>query len=97
MEKITITIPIEVIETLRSVVRSEVQALKSENGISLSGDEPLLRRSDISQMFGVSLPTVHSWMNAGILPFHRIGGRTYFKKDEVMTALKSIKIKRRFQ
>lgn len=63
---------------------------------SLEGSEStLLTRMEVAEMFSVTLPTIHSWMNSGVLPFHRIGGRTVFKKMEVINAMKQVKIRRR--
>lgn len=53
-------------------------------------DEELLTRADVCELFGVSLPTVHSWDNAGILKKYKIGTRTYFKRSEVMKSLRPV-------
>lgn len=59
------------------------------------GEETLVTRKDIARLFGVSLVTVNAWMKKGLLPFHRINRRVYFKKSEVLATLKSVKKYRR--
>jgi len=89
-----------IIETteLANIIRAELEAALSEreaNRKSLSGEETtVLTRTEIARLFHVTLPTIHAWMNAGILPFHRMGGRVYFKKAEVLKAMKEAKVRR---
>lgn len=96
--ELIITSAKELSETIRSAIRSEINAINLNKQVgSIDGpDGDLLKRSDVAKMFNISLVTVHSWMNSGILPFHRIGGRTFFKKKEVLESLKTIKIRRKF-
>ncbi len=83
---------------LANLIRAELKAALSEretNKTSLSGEETtVLTRTEIARLFQVTLPTIHAWMNAGILPFHRLGGRVYFKKAEVLKAMKEAKVRR---
>lgn len=84
---------------LANIIRAELEATLSareaKGSKSLSGEETdVLTRTEIARLFHVTLPTIHAWMNAGILPFHRLGGRVYFKKGEVLHAMKSAKVQR---
>lgn len=58
-------------------------------------EETLVTRKDIARLFGISLVTVNAWMKKGLLPFHRINRRVYFKKSEVLATLESVKKYRR--
>ena len=83
---------------LRTLFRDELnQVLSEQKSNSLNGksDDQLLKRTDVAQMFEVSLVTVHAWMKSGTLPFHRIGRRTFFKKNEVMESLSKVKIRKK--
>lgn len=53
----------------------------------------LISRQNVADIFGITLPTVHSWTNAGILTAYKIGNKTRFKKSEVLQACKPIKEK----
>ena len=59
------------------------------------GEETLVTRKDIARLFGVSLVTVNAWMKKGLLPFHRINRRIYFKKSEVLATLENVRKYRR--
>jgi excisionase family DNA binding protein len=70
-------------------------ALSRLNQEEEHGEEILVTRKDIARLFGVSLVTVNAWMKKGLLPFHRINRRVYFKKSEVLATLESVKKYRR--
>lgn len=46
-------------------------------------EEQLLSRKEIAGLLGISLVTLHDWINRG-LPCHRQRGRVYFIRSEVM-------------
>ena len=81
-------------DELRNLLREELQ-ISIDQSKGLDGDDQILKRKDIAEMFGISLVTVHAWMKIGHLPYHRLGGKTYFKKAEVIEALRKIKIRRK--
>lgn len=45
-------------------------------------------RQDVAELFKISLPTVHAWINAGILKPYKIGNKTRFLLSEVKAAAK---------
>lgn len=45
-----------------------------------------ITRQDVANMFKITLPTVHSWINAGILRAYKIGNKTRFLLSEVKAA-----------
>lgn len=45
-----------------------------------------ITRQEVAEMFGVSITTVHSWMNVGILKPYKIGNKTRFLLSEVKAA-----------
>lgn len=80
------------LRNLLTGIRTEINQLKT----APQPQAPkILTRSDVAKMFGVTLVTVHSWMDAGILPFYKMNGKTYFKEDEVLQSMKQVKIKRK--
>ncbi len=82
-------------DDLRTLLREELSPLKPKES-SFAGSDELLKRTDIAKMLQVTLPTVHAWMNQGKLPFHRIGSRVFFKKQEVLDAMQSVKNRKRY-
>jgi len=61
----------------------------------LNTDNELLTVNDLCRLFGKTKATIHTWKREGIIPFHRISGRVYFKKSEVMESLKKVEIEQR--
>ena len=77
-------------ETIKKCVREEL----NRNKPSEKEDE-LLKIEDAVKMFRVSKVTLHKWRKRGLLPFHRIASRIYFKKSELIAALNTAPRKRR--
>ncbi|HRO84494.1 MAG TPA: helix-turn-helix domain-containing protein [Niabella sp.] len=50
-----------------------------------------ITRQQVADLFGITLPTVHAWMHAGILTAYKIGNKTRFRKSEVLAACKPLK------
>jgi hypothetical protein len=50
-------------------------------------EENFLNRKQIAAILGISLVTLHIWMNRG-LPFHKHRGRVYFIRSEVVEHVK---------
>lgn len=53
----------------------------------------LLSRKDTAALLGISLPTLNDWKNKGVVKPHRIGGKVFYKADEINSALTEIKPK----
>lgn len=58
--------------------------------VSSKGETVLLTRQQTAKYLDVSLVTLHTWINKGIIPAYRIGNKVRFKQDEVLEALKNI-------
>lgn len=46
-----------------------------------------LTRKEVAKLFGVSLVTIHDWINKDILKAYKIANRVYFKRTEVENSL----------
>jgi Helix-turn-helix domain len=65
-----------------------VEALADKIPPTSPKDEELLCRKQIAAILGISLVTLHKWMNRG-LPCHKQRGRVYFIRSEVMDYVKA--------
>jgi excisionase family DNA binding protein len=45
--------------------------------------EQYLTREEVSELFKISLSTIHNWTKRGILQPYQIGGRVYFKASDI--------------
>lgn len=74
-----------------SIERDELANMISEaveKGLSKKEPKKYLSRQEVSLMLGVSLPTIHNWINDGLLMAEKIGGRTLFDSEMVQAAVK---------
>jgi hypothetical protein len=81
----------------RNWIRDAVkECLETSTKIGEAGEkeEPLISRKVVAGYLGISLVTLTDWMKKG-LPFHRLNGRVYFQKSEVLDYVKSNR-RRRF-
>ena len=50
----------------------------------------LLTRKEVAKLLEISLPTLWTWTNKGILTSYRIGNKVRYKENEVLEALQRI-------
>lgn len=63
---------------------SEVQNKKAAE----AAQEALISRKDVGRFLGISLVTLNEWMKKG-LPNHKVNGRVYFQRSEVLEYVKN--------
>ena len=80
--------PAELIELLRPMVRHELQQA-SVVAPAAPVTEEVLTLKQAAELLDVSQHTIHDWKRRGLLPFFKIGGRTYFKRAEIVAGLQS--------
>ena len=50
-----------------------------------------LKRKDVAKMFGISVVTLRQWTKEGLIKDCKIKSRVFYKQEEVMEALGSVK------
>jgi excisionase family DNA binding protein len=75
---------------LQSLIEQAVTVAIGNSLPELKQEEPeeILSRQQVADIFGRSLVTIHDWMNKGLLPYYRMNRKVYFKRSEVMAAMK---------
>ena len=70
-------------------VRKELDELKKD----FQPKEPTayLSRREVKQLLGITLNTLNNWTKKGILTAYGIGGRVYYKRNEVEGAIIRLK------
>lgn len=71
-------------------VRKELDLLKLEL-LKKDNSEDLLSREEASKYLGINLSTLWRWTKKGNLPAHAILGKTYYKRNEILSSLKELK------
>lgn len=81
----------DLLQSFENIVTEKVnEALKNQPTNRPTPE--FLSREDVAKLFGVTLPTVHAWANAGILIPYKIGAKTRFKRSEVLASPKAMKL-----
>ena len=80
------------VDELKAIIDESVNSALEKNLPSKeNSEETLLKRKDVAKLFGVSLVTVNEWMKQKRLPFFRVNTRVFFKKQDVLNCMDSIK------
>lgn len=66
----------EDLETLRGLIREELQAMQPK-------EPKYLTREEAAQLLKITLPTLHSWAAKGLIRKSKIGNRVLFEEEEL--------------
>ena len=75
---------------LRALLRHEITLLFTATAApstSAAADDELLTIDQAAQLLDVCRQTIHEWKRRGLLPYHKMGKRTYFKKSDLLGSL----------
>jgi predicted DNA-binding protein YlxM (UPF0122 family) len=78
------------VQELKELIRAGVSEVLSKQPSTSEIKEytdDLLNIQDIQKIFKVSRVTVHKWKKKGLLPFHKMNRKVYFKKSEIIDAM----------
>ena len=77
--------PEQLQDTITETLKAQLDELKK----NFQPKEPTeyLTRQEVSKMFSIDLSTVHNWTKKGKLIPYCLGGRIYYKRSEIETAL----------
>ena len=76
----------EFMSIIQGCVKTGIEDL-TKNSIPQPEDEKLLSIQDVKNLMGVSKVTIHKWKKIGLIPYHKLNRRLYFKKKEILDAL----------
>jgi predicted DNA-binding transcriptional regulator AlpA len=71
---------------IQEAVKAGMETAASNN--AAEKEEPLISRKQVAAFLGISLVTLTDWMKRG-LPFHKVNGRVYFQRSEVLEYVKT--------
>ncbi|QNE40902.1 helix-turn-helix domain-containing protein [Hymenobacter sp. NBH84] len=80
--------PAELVELLRPMIRFELGQLLTSVPAAAEAEELLTVRA-AATLLNVCPQTVHDWKRRGVLPYHKMGGRTYLKRADLLNALQA--------
>ncbi len=74
---------------IREAVKESLNVFAAQNDKATEkAQEPLISRKDVSLFLGISMVTLNEWMKKG-LPNHKVNGRVYFHRSEVLEYVKT--------
>lgn len=66
-------------------IKQELEQLKKD--FQPKQPSEYLTRNDVAEMLKIDLSSVHNWTKKGKLKAYGIGGRVYYKRDEVENSI----------
>ena len=83
-----ITNPFEPIMTkLSNLEKLLSDLIEANDKLKESARDKLMTRNEVAKYFNVSLTTINSWSNKGILKRYRLSTKVYYKKGEIVKTL----------
>lgn len=76
----------ELLERLEAI-ETALQKIEATQKETAENAAEYMSRKEVAAFFSITLPTVHDWINKGVLRAYKAGSKTYFKRTEVETAL----------
>lgn len=78
---------------LKEIIREVVTGvLKDNSKVSAADSNKLYTRQEVADLLGLSLPTVHTYTQEGIIKGYRLGTQIRYKHSDVEKALKEIEV-----
>ncbi|WP_370477234.1 helix-turn-helix domain-containing protein [Tamlana flava] len=76
-------------EAILKGISSQLEDLK----LNFQPKEPTeyLTRNEVAELLKIDLSSVHNWTKKGILTSYQIGGRVYYKRQELEDAIVKLK------
>ncbi len=78
-------IPTRLKELLKNALR---EILFEELKQFFQKDEPLMKSSQLIRELGISAKTLYNWRRKKLIPYYKISGCLYFKKNEILESIK---------
>jgi excisionase family DNA binding protein len=79
----------QLLDDVRAVVRHEMRESLPPAAPPAEAEAELLTIKEAAQLLDVCVATIHEYKRTGVLPFHKLRGRTYLKRTDVVSSLRS--------
>lgn len=78
-----ITTKQEIQEVISHAVENAMKDFKENFAEKMLEEDKKFNIEEVAEYLKVTKPTIHSYKNRGIIPFHQVGKTVYFKKSEI--------------
>lgn len=77
-------------EYVKSVVKEIIEDYNTPSTASkeVEIEEGFLTRAEALKFLKISSPTLHRYQKSGLLPYHKVGRKVFFKKTDLVEATK---------
>ena len=81
------------VSELREAMNEAVMSARQEmlSGVHALHHEKTMSAKEVASLLGVDLSTLHRWNKQGILTRHRVGGKVFYRTEDVEQIIKSRK------
>jgi len=76
----------QLLEAMRPIIRHELAHAQTAPAVAPASTDDLLTVQQAAALLDVSVATIHEWKRRGLLPYTKLGGRTYLKSADVLAA-----------
>ncbi|MBP0903557.1 helix-turn-helix domain-containing protein [Mariniflexile gromovii] len=84
MQQIQVTFPESLTDEIKAL-KNELKEIK--DNFKPKEQSIYLSRKEVSTMLKIDVSSCHNWTKKGILQAYQIGGRVYYKREEVEAAI----------
>ncbi|MEK6479076.1 helix-turn-helix domain-containing protein [Catalinimonas sp. 4WD22] len=82
-----ITTKQQLMDCLKELNQNKIGVLSEDK------EDKILNREEVASLLEISLGTLNSWMQRGVIEYSKIGHRVFFSKKDVLDAIKAKKRK----
>ena len=68
-----------------AIIHKQLMELSAK--VNPTNETILLTPKQVLEWLGISAPTLHDWVNKGILTRYKLGNRAFYKKEEIIASL----------
>lgn len=82
----------DLVKKITHSILNEFEVRYGNHYNEVNDSKPLLTRKETAELFGISYVCLHEWMNKGLLQVYKIGGKSLFKKKEIIDLINNSKV-----
>ena len=79
---------LELGKIIQESVKKEIKSLFPESPKKSNGEQVFLNRKQACKLLGCSITTLYHYQKDGRIPFHQVGRKIFFDKEELLNHLK---------
>ena len=78
----------ELKEIIQECVKAQLDCRTEASPMPVHDDD-FIGMPEVQKLLSVSKVTIHKWKSKGIIPYHKLNRRLFFKRSEILNAVKN--------